>query len=247
MEEASQQQSRTVGVVIPAFNEAENLPQVLNMVSSAEWVREIIVVDDGSNDATLEVAQCAADHDHRVLAIRLPENKGKAAAMLAGVQALHADLVIFLDADLVGLKPHHLQQLTSLQKSGSGEMAVAVFQIGMEFSNVPQRLVPQLSGQRCLWRLEAERALLPLATDRYAVETGLNIHAKHHHWHIRKIVWRGVTHHMVWLKQKPAAVLHNRLQMYRQIVHVIARNRYKNRREVQPFRLPVKFRFTSRR
>jgi glycosyltransferase involved in cell wall biosynthesis len=188
-----------------------------------------------------------AGQDRRLLAIRLPENKGKAAAMLTGVQALDTDLAIFLDADLVGLTPHHLEQLVSLQKSGSHEMAVAVFEIGMEFSNVPQRLIPQLSGQRCLWRHEAEQALLPLATDRYAVEIGLNLHAKHHHWHIRKIVWPGVTHHMVWLKQKPAAVLHNRLQMYSQIMKVIARNRYRYRRELQPVRLPRKFRFISRR
>lgn len=224
--EISTNQSRTVGVVIPAFNEAENLLLVLNTVCAAQWVKEIIVVDDGSTDATLEIAQRAAERDRRLIVIRLPENQGKAAALLTGVQALHTDLVIFLDADLAGLKPHHLQQLASLQKSGSCEMAIAVFQIGRVITNFPQRLIPHLSGQRCLWRLEAEQALIPLAADRYGVETGLTIHARRHHWQIRKIIWRGITHHMVWQKRKVITGLRNRWQMYRQIMAVIAKNRH---------------------
>lgn len=224
------EQTWTVGVVIPAYNEAENMIPVLHTVCAAQWVKEIIVVDDGSGDATFEVAQRVAEHDHRLVVIHLPENKGKAAAMLIGVQALHTDLAIFLDADLVGLKPHHLQQLTSLQKSGSCEMTIAMFQVGWIINNVPQRLMPQLSGQRCLWRAEAEQALIPLAADRYGVETGLTIHARRHHWQIKKIIWHGVTHHIVFQKRKVIAGLHNRLLMYGQIMNVIARNRHGYRR-----------------
>jgi len=244
--ENSLEQSRTVGVVIPAFNEAENLLLVLNTVCATEWVQEIIVVDDGSTDATCEVAQRMAERDRRLVVIRLPENKGKAAAMLTGVQALHTELVIFLDADLVGLRPLHLQQLVSLQRLGSGEMTIAVFQIGWVFTNVPQRFVPHLSGQRCLWREEAEQALIPLAADRYGVETGLTIYARRHHWQIRKIVWQDVTHHMVLRKRRVMAGLHDRLQMYSQIMTVIARNGYINRHGIRRVRSPKKNRLTLR-
>ena len=231
--ENSVEQSRTVGVVIPAFNEAEHLQPVINTVLSTEWVQEIILVDDGSSDATLEIAQRLAGRDSRLEVIHLSRNQGKAAAMLAGVQAIHSDLVIFLDADLVGLKPYHLQQLINLQKSGSCEMSVALFQIGRAFSNISQRIVPQLSGQRCLWRQEAEQALLPLAADRYGVETGLTIHARNNHWKIRKIIWYGVTHHMIWKKRRMIDGLQNRLQMYSQIMTVIARQRYIPRRGIR--------------
>jgi polyisoprenyl-phosphate glycosyltransferase len=224
--ENSLEQSRTVGVVIPAFNEAEDLLPVLNSVCAVEWVQQIILVDDGSTDATLEIAQGMAQQVSRLVVIHLAENQGKAAAMLAGVKALHTDLVVFLDADLKGLKPHHLHQLTSLQRSGSHEMTLAVFQIGRVLKNVPQRFVPHLSGQRCLWREEAEQALTPLAGDRYGVETGLTLHARNHHWKIRKTVWYGVTHHMVWQKRRVIDGLQNRWQMYSQIMTVIARNRY---------------------
>jgi len=240
------EQSRTVGVVIPAFNEAENLHQVLNTVFTTEWVQTIVLVDDGSTDATLEVAQGLAEQDNRLVVIRLAENQGKAAAMLTGVQALHTDLVIFLDADLVGLRPHHLQQLISPQKLGSHEMTIAVFQIGRTITNFPQRVIPQLSGQRCLWREEAEQALLPLAADRYGVETGLTIHARLHHWQIRKIVWHGVTHEIIWQKHELLAGLRNRWQMYRQIMNVISRNGYINKRGMRWVRSARKIRLTLR-
>jgi glycosyltransferase involved in cell wall biosynthesis len=242
----SASQSWSVGVVISAYNEAENLPRVLNTVCAAEWLQEIIVVDDGSTDATEEVAQRVAERDCRLVAIRLPENQGKAAAMLAGVRALHTDLVIFLDADLVGLKPLHLQQLASLQKSGSSEMAIALFQHGRFLTDISHRFVPNLTGQRCLWRLEAEEALIPLAADRYGVETGLTIYARNHHWQVRKIIWYGVTHRMREQKRKVIGGLYSRWQMYGQIMIVIARNRYGNRRGFRRLRSVKKTRLTLR-
>ena len=244
--ENSLHQSQTVGVVIPAYNEAENLPSVLNAVCAAGWLKEIVVVDDGSTDSTSEAARRTAESDHRLVIIRLPENQGKAAAMLVGVRALHTDLVIFLDADLKGLTPFHLLQLQNLQKSGAHEMAIAVFHIGKAFTNVSQRFIPHLSGQRCLWRQEAEEALIPLVTDRYGAETGLTIHARLRHWRIRKIIWHGVTHHMVWQKRKVIAGLHNRWQMYSQIMTVIARNRYARRRGIRRLRFVKKDRLTLR-
>ena len=238
------EQLPTIGVVIPAYNEAKNILSVLNAVCAAEWIQKIILVNDGSTDETFEVAQCAAERDERLVVIHLPENQGKAGAMLAGVQALHTDLVIFLDADLVGLKPQHLNQLANPQKFRSNEMTIAVFQIGRILTNVSQRIVPQLSGQRCLWREAAEQALIPLAADRYGVETGLTIYARSHHWKIRKIMWRGVTHHMVWQKHRGIAGLQNRWQMYSQIMTVIARTRYGSKRRIPRSRLARKIRLT---
>jgi|KBSSwiStaDraftv2_1062776.scaffolds.fasta_scaffold30619_5 glycosyltransferase involved in cell wall biosynthesis len=240
--ENSLEQLRTVGVVMPAFNEAEKLLLVLNSVCAVEWLQEIVLVDDGSTDATLEIAQRKAEQESRLAVIHLTENQGKAAAMLAGVKALHTDLVIFLDADLMGLKSHHLLQLVSLQRAGSNEMALAVFQIGRILKNVPQRFVPHLSGQRCLWRDEAEQALLPLSADRYGVETGLTLHARNHHWKIRKTIWYGITHHMVWQKRRVIDGIQNRWQMYSQIMTVIARNRYVRGGEIRRGRSAKKIR-----
>lgn len=238
--------SRSVGVVIPAYNESENLLWVLNAVCATEWLQEIIVVDDGSTDGTIEIAQYASRNDWRLIPIRISKNQGKAAAMLIGVQALHTDLVIFLDADLVGLKPAHLLQLVNFQIASSCDMAIALFQHGRFLTDISHRLIPHLTGQRCLRREDAEQALIPLAADRYGVETGLTIYAKHQHWQIRKIIWYGVTHCMKEQKRKVIGGLYSRWQMYGQIMTVIARNRYGNRRRIQRIRLAKKIRLPLR-
>jgi glycosyltransferase involved in cell wall biosynthesis len=212
-------------VVIPAYNEADNLHQVLTTVCATAWLQEIIVVDDGSTDATFESATRFAECDPRLVVMRLPENQGKAAALLTGVRALHTDLVIFLDADLIGLRSLHLEQLRDLQISGSHEMGIAVFHEPTFINLISVRLAPNYSGQRCLWRLEAEEALTPLADARYGVEAGLNIHAEHQHWEVRRVAWYGVTHEIVWSKRRGLASLQNRWQMYYQIWQVKRNNR----------------------
>ena len=107
----------SLSCVMPAFNEASNLesfvPQVLQMLRSMSDRVELIVVDDGSRDATVAVARrlCAA-HPQLVL-LRLSRNFGKEAALTAGLAAAGADVVILLDADgqhPVSLLPEMLEK-----------------------------------------------------------------------------------------------------------------------------------------
>jgi glycosyltransferase involved in cell wall biosynthesis len=214
-----------VGVVISAFNEADNLHRVLDAVCAVNLLSQIVVVDDGSTDDTLAVAQHCAGQDERIVVLRLPQNRGKAGAMLAGVRALQTDLVIFLDADLVGLKTHHLHHLCAPLLAGASDMAVAVFRYGGVRTDVSHRLTPDLSGQRCLRRWAAEQALTPLADTGYGVETGLTIHARRHGWRIQYVVWERMTHIMKERKRGWMAGLCSRWLMYSQIMAVLVDNK----------------------
>lgn len=86
-----------VSVVIPAHDAAAFLGECLDSVAAQAggWVREVIVVDDGSRDATADVARAHAG----VRLIRLPANGGPGAARNAGVAAAQGEWVAFLDAD----------------------------------------------------------------------------------------------------------------------------------------------------
>src|SRR5258708_4104598 len=88
-----------VSVVIPAFNAGATIDETLRSVRSQSHERiEIIVVDDGSTDDTLAVAERHADQDPRIKIIR-QDNAGVAAARNAGWQAACAEFIAFIDAD----------------------------------------------------------------------------------------------------------------------------------------------------
>ena len=93
----------SVSVVLPAYNEAANLPGVLQALCDALPAlaerHEIIVVDDGSRDATpLVMAQLVAAL-RGVRFVRLSRNFGKEAALTAGIDHARGDVVVLMDAD----------------------------------------------------------------------------------------------------------------------------------------------------
>jgi polyisoprenyl-phosphate glycosyltransferase len=91
-----------ISVVIPAHNEEGNLPVLLDQIRSAlpEGLHEIIVVDDGSTDATLDVVKAASLSDQRIKYIGLSRNFGHQTALRAGLRGASGDCVITMDADL---------------------------------------------------------------------------------------------------------------------------------------------------
>jgi dolichol-phosphate mannosyltransferase len=89
-------------LVIPAHNEADNLPPLLaEIVALPEAFRpvEVILVDDASTDATPSVMAGLIAADPRLRLLRLPYRSGQSAAMLAGVKLARSDWVATIDAD----------------------------------------------------------------------------------------------------------------------------------------------------
>jgi dolichyl-phosphate beta-glucosyltransferase len=90
-------------VILPCYNEAERLPGTLQALlahlSAAPGEVEVLVVDDGSTDATATVAEAAAAADGRVRVLSYRPNRGKGFAVRTGVLAARGELVVFTDAD----------------------------------------------------------------------------------------------------------------------------------------------------
>jgi len=87
------QSRNTVSVVIPAMNEAENLPYVLPRIPA--WVHEVILVDGYSTDGTVAVARQLWDG----IRIVRQQGRGKGAALRSGFAAATGDIIVMLDAD----------------------------------------------------------------------------------------------------------------------------------------------------
>jgi len=96
--------SLDVSVVVPAWNEAESLPELVARVAAVLTARgcdwEFLLVDDGSTDETWATLADLHAADPRVRGIRFARNYGKAAALAAGFEAAGGERIVTLDADL---------------------------------------------------------------------------------------------------------------------------------------------------
>jgi glycosyltransferase involved in cell wall biosynthesis len=83
---------------MPCFNEASTIETIVERVLASPYVAELVIVDDGSTDGTLEIVQKFDDERIRVLA--QPRNMGKGAALRRGFKEARSPYVIVQDADL---------------------------------------------------------------------------------------------------------------------------------------------------
>ncbi|MBI5732799.1 glycosyltransferase family 2 protein [Candidatus Jorgensenbacteria bacterium] len=92
-----------LSVIIPAYNEAKRLPLTLvdvdRHLSTAEFSSEILVIDDGSTDATKEIVERFSHLLQNLRLIKVDENSGKGAAVRLGMLSARGNLRLFMDAD----------------------------------------------------------------------------------------------------------------------------------------------------
>lgn len=206
----------TVSVVIPARDEAPRLAGVLAQLATTAWVCERIVIDDGSTDGTAEVAECYRG----VEVVRLPENLGKGAALSAGILRATGEVVVFLDADLLGLQPRHVAMLVRpLIAHPELSMTIGRFVDGRLATDVSQALAPMLNGQRALRRAFVEQ-LPDLSELRYGVETFLTRYARRVGARVRTVRLPGLTQVLKEEKaQRLDVAAQERIAMYLEAVN----------------------------
>ena len=181
-----------VAVIIPARDEADRIRATVTAAARLPGVALVVVVDDGSRDATAEAARRAG-----AAVMRHARNRGKGAAMETGAEAVrladqqeHRDSprhLLFLDADLADTAAL-AGPLADPVLAGTADMTVAVFStavklgghglvVGLSGAGIRRatgwRPAQPLNGQRCLTRAAFEAAR-PLAHG-WGVETGLTI------------------------------------------------------------------------
>ncbi len=86
--------------VMPVYNEAATVAEVVRMVLAQRPVQELVIVDDCSQDGTDLVLQQLAENEPRIKLLRHPVNQGKGAALRTGIAHATSDIVIIQDADL---------------------------------------------------------------------------------------------------------------------------------------------------
>lgn len=207
----------TVTAIIPAYNEAMRLADVLQVVKQSTLIHEIIVVDDGSQDETAHIAV-----QHGVRALRLPFNFGKGSAMHTGAVAARGDILLFLDADLRALTTEQVDSMIRPVISHEVEMTIGVFKGGRALTDLAQLISPNISGQRCLYR-DFFLATPLVDGSRSGVEVLITAHARACKVDIAVVTLAGATHCMKEEKLGTWPGACARWRMYSEILFTLAR------------------------
>jgi len=205
-----------VAAVIPALNEEATIGDVVSTLRHVELIQEIVVVSDGSEDRTAAVARAAGARvlEHQV-------NQGKAGAMKTGFEATAAPVVLFLDADLMGLTPQHVYALLCPVLEGEADMSIGVFDDGRAVTDLAQLVAPYLSGQRAVKReiiQEMFRAAPEADQSRFGIEVALTRHVNNRGYRTKTVSLGEMSHRMKEEKLGLVKGAAARLKMYYEIL-----------------------------
>lgn len=206
-----------ISLIIPAYNEEKTIGNVILVALENPFIDEVVVVNDGSKDRTPIIAKKMG-----VNLVNLPENKGKGYALFEGVKKTTGDIIVFLDADLIDLKPFHITELIRPIIEGEYLTTCGIFEKGRFATDLSHKLTPFLSGQRAMLRtLWGNFKYDPEI--RYGFEITLSDYFWRNKIKVKYVVLEGVTQLMKEEKIGHKEGRKSRFKMYKDIAKSIFR------------------------
>lgn len=171
-----------ISCIIPAWNEEKNISKVIKVVKDFPSFDEVIVVDDGSTDQTAEIVKKYKN----IKLISHQKNLGKTAAVLTGISESAGNLIVLLDADLIGLTHENIAKMLVLILKGEYDLAILDRAGDRSAIWGWTNCARFFSGERCFWKKDFLEINLPEESG-YLLEIIMNLHYIGRHKRIRNI------------------------------------------------------------
>ncbi len=225
-----------VAAIVPAYNEGARVVDVLETISGAGKVDEILVITDGCTDDTAPNIRAwlrnRAPDAMPVQLFELEQNIGKGGAMAHGALRADAEILLFLDADLIGLQSPQVDEMVDpmLREAAPADMVLGLFGavrgglLGWWLSYC-HRSVPSITGQRAI-RREVFLAVPGLTRSRFGVEAAITCFVQSDpELRVEYFYLHSVTHPIKEEKLGPWRGFRNRARMYREIGRTVLTHR----------------------
>jgi polyisoprenyl-phosphate glycosyltransferase len=206
------QELNRVVCIIPAYNEESTVGSIARLSVENNGIKRVIVVDDGCSDTTASEAAKIPG----VQVVSLKPNRGKGAAMKAGMEASVEPVILFLDADLVGMTSKHITDLLEPVVNNEADMSVGLFRGGRLHTDLAHIITPSLSGQRAVRREVIQN--MDMESVGFGIERALTELWQRGSIRVKEVILHGVTHRTKEEKRGYWAGVQQRAKMYFEIL-----------------------------
>lgn len=189
-----------ISIIIPAYNEANKIKDTLENIIEIKEINEIVVVDDGSSDNTVEIASNVKNDKIKIF--KLDKNRGKGYALNYGLKSAmkNADIIGFLDGDL-GSSSSEVQKLITPILNDEADVTIAKFppakkKGGLGFvKGLAKESVLEITGIELEATLSGQRIFKKEVLEKfdeipfgYGVEVGMTIDMLKHGYKIKEVL-----------------------------------------------------------
>ena len=176
-------------IIICSFNEEKTICDVVKACRLYNEGSEIIIVDDGSKDNTEQVVR-NLNKTIRFNYIKLEENRGKSYAMVVGIENASNDILLFFDADSVGIKKEHFFNMVLPVMENKADMVLG--HTAASFRNVKITPFKAFTGERVLLKKDIMPIVDEIRNMRFGIEIYINLYYRTHGKRIRYVFLEGL-------------------------------------------------------
>ena len=176
-------------IIICTFNEEKTICDVVKACRLYNERSEIIVVDDGSQDNTEPLLR-NLNKTIRFNYIKLDENRGKSYAMTIGIENARNDILLFFDADSIGIRKEHFHDMFLPVKENKADMVLG--HTAANFINFKLTPFKAFTGERVLRKKDILPIMDEIRNIRFGIETYINLYFQTHGKRISYVYLEGL-------------------------------------------------------